>query len=148
MNGKSSFHLGRMKELENVYSRYTGRAGLQRSLTLDEFYYHIDPKSHVLKAKAEDQIIFKWSSEGLKHPQTQKFHCQTDQDQSSQDQLFQQSQKLPTRVPGKTSDKDSRPSSLKKLLMVNQLWMWKLEDGKVSREMEACSLLLIGLKAR
>ena len=50
-----------MNELEKFYLPYTGWAGLQEPLTLDESYYDIDTHNpDYLKERAKDQVVYKW----------------------------------------------------------------------------------------
>ncbi|EJT76862.1 hypothetical protein GGTG_06776 [Gaeumannomyces tritici R3-111a-1] len=127
--GSGDRQFNRLTALKQHYRPFEGPRGLQLPQTLDESYYHMlaDDQLH---ARNRDQIIYKWSSDiavnGLGTTKTQP------QDTEGQDR-----RDLNGRVPAEASDGSSPHSSFShqtdrnKLLVVHQLWLWKLDENTV-----------------
>ncbi|KPM39238.1 hypothetical protein AK830_g7319 [Neonectria ditissima] len=127
-------------ELEVVSRPYKGLMGLHKSQSLDESQYDMLSEED-LRKRDEDQVVFKWSKDNIKKPTFTKGRNvalpprknigEGDDRNVSPDNL-----KFKTYLneKGKEAEfgRDTRDASqLPRLLMVHQLWLWKLDKDTV-----------------
>ncbi|KAK4161166.1 hypothetical protein QBC43DRAFT_324222 [Cladorrhinum sp. PSN259] len=93
----------RLAELWMQYPHFDGESGLQHPQTLDQSYYD-GLQNGDLGDRNKDQVVYKW---------------------------FRKSERV--RGSGAEAKKEKSPEEPgeAKLLMVNQLWLWKLGDGTI-----------------
>jgi hypothetical protein len=140
-------HFAKMKNLHETYPIYTGSAGLQAPTTLDGSYYDMLNEKKLL-ARDGDQVVLKWF--GVKEVKQgdylktsrQYFENRSRSVESLSADEVQSSNQMPSTdvtVDGQRSAEPSKPLPCKagvtkqedvpKMLMIHQLWLWKLCDS-------------------
>ncbi|KAM5347748.1 hypothetical protein ACJ41O_007572 [Fusarium nematophilum] len=143
------------RQLEGISRPYKRLIGLHRSQTLDESHYDMLSKQE-LKQRDESQVVSRWYKERARQAEEMKGQEKSSGARSAkivplpermEEGKMKKSRDLPQILPLKyrTNRRDSRSdtelaefghdtqraSKLPKLLMVHQLWLWKLDKDTV-----------------
>ncbi|EFX06707.1 ankyrin repeat protein [Grosmannia clavigera kw1407] len=122
------------RQLEETSFEYSGLSGLYQTQTLDQSYYDMLDKEE-LKIRDQDQVVMRWFSD-LNHAAVEN----TMESKDGTSSLYENETRDDDSVnePGDSTEKDSPVTNVvEKLLMVNQLWLWKLDKDRYHQGFES-----------
>ncbi|TRX93664.1 hypothetical protein FHL15_005340 [Xylaria flabelliformis] len=157
--GKGGEAHGKMKKMMDLFTRYSpykGKEGLQAPRTLDASYYDMLELKRI-RERDEDQVVLKWfksqkTADDLNNDEFYKLlsqyrialddeggtTCGSEKSRNGKDdvEIVDSHEDTPTTAikgkstPHKYDAEGHATGDTAKLLMVHQLWLWKLDDNR------------------
>jgi len=131
-------------DLHLTYPTYTGSSGVQAPSTLDSSYYDLLTEDK-LRSRDEDQVLLKWFIKNNAKRNTDTSYIDRSRRwyrgrQAPTGTELMPRLSAPTKIPTK-GDAKAKKEVEPKILMIHQLWLWKLCDS-MSANLYCCRVEL------